>query len=187
MALHLVPPPSATMSAHHESMADFMDPDPLHVEVFHLPVGTLGLSELAAGATLHDVVPAGCRILTKWPGGSTTLCEMGGPTDYEAVELRNFTSGDFAAKVFARIAAAQALDVVGLEDFELHFLSIPGIYLEALHLVCKGKSGDFVLPLISMDPRLGSDAVCGAAEFLAVARASAEARVAKTSSDPLSS
>jgi len=187
MPLQFVSAPSSVFSTYQHSMLDFMGPHPPPVQVYHLPVGTLGLAELAAGATLDHVVPTGCRILASWPDGTLTSCEMTNPTLYGNAEFRNFTTGDFVGAAFARIAQAQGLDAMQSQDYELHFLSVPGIYLEALHLVCKGEDGDLVLPLISIDPQLGFDAVCDEATFLAIARASAAARVRMTSTDPLSS
>ncbi|MCX6624930.1 MAG: hypothetical protein NTY38_28490 [Acidobacteria bacterium] len=87
----------------------------------------------------------------------------------------------------ARIAEAQGLDAVQSEDYELHLLSVPGIFLEALHLVSTGKGPDIVLPLVSIDPQLGSGEVCDEAVFLVIARAAAVARIRVTSTDPLSS
>jgi len=187
MPLQFVPPPPPVFGTYRQSLLDFLGPQRPEVQVYHLPVGTLGLAELAAGATLEDVVPSGCRILAAWPDGTWTSCEMTNPTVYKAAEFRNFTTGDFAGAAFARIAQAQGLDTVQNEDYDLHFLSVPGIYLEALHLVCKGKGSDFVLPLVSIDPQLGLDAVCDEATFLGIARASAASRVAMASKDPLSS
>jgi hypothetical protein len=187
MPLIFVPPPPPVYSTYEQSLLDFMGPHPPAAQVYHLPVGTLGLAELAAGAKLADVVPTGCRILASWPDATWTSCEMTNPTLYGNAKFRNFTTGGLAGVAFARIGQAQALDAVRSEDYELHFLSVPGIYLEALHLVCKGKGGDLVLPLVSIDPQLGLDAVCDEATFLAIARASAAARVRMTSTDPLSS
>ena len=187
MPLQLVPPPPSVYQTYQHSLLDFMGPQPPAAHVYHLPVSTLGLSELAAGATLDDVVPTGCRFLAAWPDGSCASCEMTNPSLYGNAEFRNFTSGDFAGLAIERIAQAQGLDAMRAEDYDLQFLSVPGIYLEALHLVCQGKGGDLVMPLISMDPQLGPETVFEEAAFLAIARASAATRVGMTSTDPLSS
>jgi hypothetical protein len=187
MPLKFVPPPPPVYSTFQQSLLDFMGAHPPAVHVYHLPVGTLGLAELAAGARLHDVVPSGCRFLASWADATWISCEMTNPTLYGNAQFRSFTTGEFAGVAFARIAQAQGLDAMQSEDYELHFLSVPGIYLEALHLVCQGIGSDLVLPLLSIDPQLGPDAVCDEATFLALARASAAARVGMTSTDPLSS
>ena len=187
MPMKFVPPPPPVWSTYQQSLLDFMGPHAPAVQTYHLPVGTLGLAELAAAATLRDVVPSGCRILASWPDVTWTSSEMTDPALYGSAQFRNFTTGESVGLAFARIAQAQGLDAMRSEDYELHFLSAPGIYLEALHLVCQGKGSDLVLPLLSIDPQLGPDAVCDEAAFLAVARASAAARVSLTSSDPLSS
>jgi len=187
MPLQFVPAPPSVLSTYQDSLLDFKGPHPPHVLSYHLPVGTLGLAQLAAGATLHDAVNSGCRILASWPDGTWTSCEMTNPTLYGNAEFRNFTTGDFAANAFARIAQAQGLNAVQRDDYDLHFLSVPGIYLEALHLVSMRKGGDLILPLTSIDPLLGLDEVWGEATFLTIARASAAARVKMTSTDPLSS
>jgi hypothetical protein len=187
MALHFVPPQPAVLSTYQQSLLDFVGPHAPEIQTYHLPVGTLGLAELAAGATLSDVVFAGCRFLASWPDAKWTSCEMTDPDLYGNAKFRNFTEGEFPSLAFARIAQAQGLYALQNEDYELHFLSVPGIYLEALHLVCEGKGSDLVLPLVSIDPQLGIDAVCDEATFLDIARASAAARVRMTSTDPLSS
>ncbi len=187
MPLQFVPPPPSVLSNYQDAILDFLGPHPPEVQLYHIPVGTLGLAELADGATLDLVVPTGCRILASWPDGTWTSCEMTDPTLYGKAVFRNFTTGDVAGAIFARIAQAQALDAVQREEYEVHFLSVPGIYLEALHLVCKGKGGDIVLPLISIDRQSDLDSVSDTATFLASARASAATRVRKASSDPLSS
>ncbi|HXB75752.1 MAG TPA: hypothetical protein VNY05_46400 [Candidatus Acidoferrales bacterium] len=187
MPMKFVPPPPHVLSTYQQSLLDFMGPHAPAVQTYHLPVGTLGLAELAAGATLHDVVPSGCRFLASWADATWTSSEMTDPTLYGNAQFRNFTTGESVAVAFARIAQAQGLDAMQSQDYELHFLSVPGIYLEALHLVSQGTGSDLVLPLLSIDPQLGPDAVCDEATFLAVARASAAVRVKMTSTDPLSS
>jgi hypothetical protein len=187
MPLLFVPTPPPVYSTYQQSLLDFMGPQPPAVQLYHLPVGTLGLAELAAGATLDDVVASGCRILASWPDGTWASCEMTNPSLYGNAQFRNFTTGEVVEGAFARIAQAQGLDAIENEDYDLHFLSVPGIYLEALHLVSKGKGSDLVMPLVSIDPQLGFDAVCDEATFLAIARPSALARVQLTSTDPLSS
>jgi hypothetical protein len=187
MPLLFVPPPPPVYSTYQQSLLDFMGPQAPALQLYHLPVGTLGLSELAAGATLDDVVSTGCRILASWPDGTWASSEMTNPTLYGNAEFRNFTTGELVEAAFARIAQAQGLDAMQSEDYELHLLSVPGIYLEALHLVSTGKGSDLVMPLVSIDPQLGLDAVCDEATFLAIARAGAAARVQMTSTDPLSS
>jgi hypothetical protein len=68
-------------------------------------------------------------------------------------------------------------------DFELHFLSVPGIQLQALHLLRKGPGSDMILPVLSGDPRLTTDAVLDAAEFTALARVIAAERLALPAED----
>jgi hypothetical protein len=187
MALDFVQPPPSVLETYEQSLLDFVGPHPPITQLYHLPVGTLGLEELAAGARLDAVVASGCRILAYWPEATWISSEMTNPTLYGNALFRNFTSGETVEAVFKRIEEAQALDVLRSEEYELHFLSIPGIYLEALHLVCEGKGSDIVLPLVSIDPQLGVDAVLDEAAFLAVASPSAAVRASATRGDPLSS
>ncbi len=187
MALDFVQPSPSVLRTYQQSVLDFVGPHPPMAQLFHLPVGTLGLTELAGGAKLQDIVATGCRILAHWPEATWISSEMTNPTLYGNASFRNFTSGDAVEAVFKRIAEAQALDAVRSDQYELHFLSVPGIFLEALHLVCGGKGSDIILPLVSIDPQFGLDAVLDEAAFLAIARPSAAARVSVTSGDPLSS
>jgi len=187
MALNLVPPSAPVYNTYEQSVEDFLERSNPANQIYHLPVGALGLAELAAGATLADVVATGCRFFAAWPDGTVTSCEMTDPNQYGKAEFRNFTTGAPVMDAFNRIAEAQALNAMANDYYELHFLSIPGIYLEALHLVCKGKNYDYVLPLVSVDPQLDVNAVCDAPTFLGIASATAAARVKMTSADPLSS
>jgi hypothetical protein len=207
MALQFVLPPPAVLSTYRESLVDFLpalagfldsgiqDGETLlgkaeslgwnlKVQFYHLPVGTLGLEELAKGATLKDVVLSGWRFYASWPDGSVNSCEMTEPTiDGQAV-FRNYAKGDPVASSFARIEEAQGLDAVKAADFELHFLGVPGIHLEALHLV--SPNGDLVLPVLSFDSQLPTNAVLDAATFIAAAQAIASARLALALPSPLS-
>jgi hypothetical protein len=187
MPLQLIEPLPQVYSTYQRSLLDFLGPHPPEVQVYHLPVGSLGLAELAAGATLADIVSSGCRFLASWPDGTCTSCEMTDPTIYGNAEFRNFTTDHFAVSAIARIAEARDLKKVQSGHYELHFLSIPGIYLEALHLLSTEKGSDLVLPVVSPDPEFSADAVSDAAKFLAIARARAAARIRMTNSDPLSS
>jgi hypothetical protein len=197
MALQFVAPPPQVYSAYQQSLLDFLGPQPAAVQEYHLPVGALGHVELAAGATLADAVPSGSRFLASWSDGTWTSCEMTNPALDGTAEFRNFIAGDFGQQAFALIAQAQGLEALQSEAYDLHFLSIPGIYLEALHLVRQGlvrqgsvqnqSGGDLVLPLISIDAQFSLGAVFDEAAFLAIARASAAARLKKASTDPLSS
>jgi hypothetical protein len=187
MALTFVDPSPLVLQTYQESLLDFLGPHPPIAQLYHLPVGTLGLAELAGGATLKDVASSGCRILAFWPEATWTSCEMTNPSFYGNALFRNFIAGEAVEAVFQRIDQAQALDPVQSAQYELHFLSIPAIYLEALRLVCEGERSDIVLPLLSIDRRLGPDAALDEGAFLAIAHAVAAARVGLTSTDPLSS
>ena len=187
MPLQFVSPPPEVWGTYQQSLLDLLGPRDAEVKLYHLPVGTLDLTALANGATLHDVVPSGCRFLATWPDGTVTSCEMTDPTLYGQAQFRNFVQGDSVLTVFARIAEAVGLAPVQTADVELHFLSIPGIHLEALHLVCSGPDSDLVMPVLSEDAQLATDVVLDATTFLALARAIASARIALPASSSLSS
>jgi hypothetical protein len=185
MALHFVSPPPEILSSYQESLTDFMGPHDPEVKLYHLPVGRLGLPELAKGATLSDVVRSGCRFLAAWPDRRVTSCEMTNPTLYAQGVFRNFVEGDAAVLAFESIQKAQALDAVQAADFELHYLNIAGIQFEGLHLVSLGGGNDLILPVVSGTPQLDTD-VLDAGAFFALARPVAAARLALPIS-PLSS
>ena len=186
MPLQVISPSPGVLSTYQQSLLDFLGPHDPEVKLYHLPVGTLDLATLASGAALDDVAPSGCRFFAAWPDGSVTSCEMTNPTLYGLAKFRNFVKGDFAVAAFSRIVEAEGLESVQTGDFELHFLSIPGIHLEALHIVCTGQGSDLILPVLSWDSQLATDAVMDAGTFLAQARAIAAARLAHPTSDPLS-
>jgi len=187
MPLRLVPPPPEVWDTYEKSLPDFMGPHPPEVDLYHLPVATLGLQDLQRGATLADVLPSGCRLIARWPDGSLTSCEMTNPTLYGLARFRNFVTGEPVAIPCARIAEAQHLDVMQTADYELRFLGIPSIYFEGLHLVHLGQGTDLILPVASIYPELPTDAVLQAAAFLDAARAIANARSAMSGDGDLSS
>ena len=189
MPLQFVPPPDAVWKTYQESLADLVGPHDPEAQFYHVPVGTLDIEEVAMGATLKDVRPSGCRIIAAWgrfvPGldGALTSCELTNPTIYVEAKFRNFVHGDLPAMAFQRIGEAGGLPPVQTGDFELHFLSVPGIQLQALHLVRQGPGSDMILPVLSGDPRLGTDAAMEANEFMVLARAIAAERLALPTED----
>jgi hypothetical protein len=187
MPLQFVSPPPEVWSTYEEALLDLLGPRGAEVKLYHLPVGTLDLTALANGATLQDVVPSGCRILAAWPDGSVTSAEMTGNTVYGPASFRNLAQGDSVLTAFARIAEAVDLPAVQPADLALHFLSIPGIHLEALHLVGDGPDTNLVMPVLSGYAELATDIVLDAATFLARARAIAASRIALPTSSSLSS
>lgn len=187
MPVQLVAPPPAVSHTYQQSLLDLFGWREPEAKLYHLPVGTLDLSALAGGATLRDVQSTGCRFFASWADGTLISCEMTEPSLYGNAEFRNFVRGDAVAVAFTRIAEAQGLSAVQNGDFELRFLSIPGIYLEALHIVCLGDGVDLVLPLVSGYEQFPIDVVLESETFLAQARAIAATRLAHGASSNLSS
>src|SRR3974390_3299420 len=74
MPLEFVPPPAEVLSTYQKSLLDFLGPHDPPAMLHHLPVGALDLTALANGASLQDVVPAGCRFLAAWSDGKVTSC-----------------------------------------------------------------------------------------------------------------
>ena len=187
MAFNPVAPPPDVLKTYQASLLDFRGPHDPEVLLYHLPVCTLGLTELAKGATLRDVIVSGCRFYARWTDGSATSCEMTDPGLYGQAEFRNFVQGELPWMAFNRIAEAQGLAAVQTQDYSLQFLSIPGIHVEALYLVSLSAAGDLLLPVLSFDPMFAIDAVLDAAAFLAQAGPLAAARIAMPSDSLLSS
>ena len=184
MPLLLVEPPELVWKTFGASLADLVGPHSPVVQFYHLPVGALGLQQVAGGATLADAASSGCRILCVFSDplpeiNSTRIsCEMTDPTLYVQAKFRNISYGDLVEKTFERINEARDLPAVRDADFELHLLSIPGIQLQALHLVSKGQASDLVLPVLSEDSRLPIDGVLEGNAFLAAAVTIARERMA---------
>ena len=186
MPLRLVPPSPEVLATYAASLDDFFGPHKPEVQLFHLPVATLGLGQLANGSTLKDATPSGCRFVASWPDQDVTSCEMTNPALYGQARFRNIVQGDFVHALFTGILESQGLDAVQTADFELHFLSIPAIHFEGLHLVSNGPANDLVRPVLSWDLDVDPNAVLDADAFLALVRPIAAARLAVASSDPLS-
>jgi hypothetical protein len=174
------------------ALADLVGHHSPAVQSYHLPVGALCLQRLVGGATLADAEPSGSRILCVFsdplPGldSTRTSCEMTNPTlDVEA-KFRSVTYGDLVETTFERIEEARDLPAVRAADFEPRLLSIPGIHLQALHLVSKGQGCDLILPVLSGDARLPIDGVLEGNPFLAAATEIARERIALPRSEQTS-
>lgn len=181
MSLILVAPSAQVLSAYHASLLDFQGPRGTEGELYHLPVGTLGLGELANGATLKDVKPSGCRFLAAWTDGGVTSCEMTQEDLYGNARFRNYVEGDAVMLPLERITQAGELPQAQTADYEVHYLSIPGIQFEGVHLVGQSGAGDLVLPVLSGDERLWGD-VMDAGDFIRVAKGIAGERSGLASS-----
>jgi hypothetical protein len=177
------------MEAHQASLTDMVGPHHPAIQFFHLPVGTLGLQEIGGGATLADVKASGCRILSIFRAPLPVLnsavisCEMTHPTPHEPARFRSIAHTDLVEHNLPRIAEAHGMDATQTEDFEVRFLSIPGIHLQALHLVRKGPGGDLILPVLSEDSRFPIHAILTVDAFHAAATAIARERLAHTRSE----
>jgi hypothetical protein len=186
MALQILAPPPDLLASYRSALEDYFGTHAPENLLFYLPVGTLRLEELAKGATLHDTRPAGSRFFAAWPDGNVTSCEMTRPQEGGTGEFRNIVQGNPVHVAFSRILQSRGLDAIDAVDYELRFLSIPGIQFEGIHLVHKRASGDLVLPVFVWDLDIQTDAVLKANAFLKAARPVAAARIAVTSTDPLS-
>ena len=82
MALHPVTPPPQVLDTYQESLRDYGMPAEKEISLFHLPVGTLAIEELANGSGLEQVEPSGCRFVASWPNGIYTSSEMTNPSLY---------------------------------------------------------------------------------------------------------
>jgi hypothetical protein len=187
MALEDVPPPPAVLADYQAALDDYFGPYEKSSQLFHLPVGTLSLEQLAKGATLQDVVPSGCKFFAVGPDGTEVACEMTEASQYGQAKFRNVVEGDLVDIALRRIRQSHGLPEAQAAEFELHFLNIPGIYFEGLHLVSKGTASDIVLPVLSDEPALPTTAVLNAEAFLPKVRRIAAARLKIAASDELSS
>jgi hypothetical protein len=189
MPLQLVDPSPQVLAVYRSSLFDFGQPDGPEVQLYHLPVGTIGLAELSRGATVADVKASGCRFIAEWgdAAGALTSCEMTDPSLYGHAQFRNYMEGDSLQTPLRRIAEAQGLPQVAAADFELHLLSLPAIQAEALHLVSVSNSGDLVLPILSEYPSLAQDAVLEFSTFATIAQTIATVRQNLGTSAALSS
>jgi len=187
MPVEDVPPPPAVLAVYLAALDDYFGPYEKKGELFHLPVGTLSLEQLSKGATLQDVVPSGCKFFAVGPDGTEVACEMTEAAQYGQTKFRNVVEGDLVHIALRRIRQSHGLPEAQAAEFELHFLNIPGVYFEALHLVSKGSASDLVLPVLSIEPALPTTAVLSAEAFLPKVRRIAAARLKAASSDQLSS
>ena len=176
------------METHKASLTDIVGPHGPPLQFFHLPVGTLGLQDIGGGATLADVKTASCRIICIFRAplpvfnSAVISCEMTHPTPHEPARLCSISHTDLVEHNFPRIAEAHGLDVAQTRDFEVRMLSMPGIHLQALHLIGKGHGGDLILPVLSEDSRFPIHGILEVDAFHAAATAIARERLAHTRS-----
>lgn len=185
MPLQMISASKDLLSLYSQALLDVTGSQCDESKVCHIPCGTLFEEDLLAGAGLEAVVVRGCRVLYlgNWASDgdakspvSITICEIPNATDKMAASLHSFAQGDLAALIYQRINEVQKLAHLKKNAYDLHFLTVPEIQFQALHLVSRCSAEDMVVPVLSGDPRLSIGAVLKASEFLAIARTIATAR-----------
>jgi hypothetical protein len=188
MALRIVEAPGEVWTAYEVALTDYLGGAPQESELYYLPVGVLSLKQVARGAAPNDIMRCGSRFYARWPGNVATSSEMTDPGNDAGPEFRNFVEKGAPEVTVTRIDEAKALPDVQANDYELHWLSIPDLHFEALHLARIAPAGDdLLLPVLSFDTQFGVDAVLKAADFFREAQPIAAARLKLASDSPFSS
>jgi hypothetical protein len=124
------------------------DPSRLELAVPH-DVYTIGLDDLARGASIQEAEPVGQRFLVMEgdrPVSSAEVTPEGG--DFQANE------GPFVSATAAAIEQAEQDPELADGRYELRLLRIPALYLMALWLKDDEGDGDRVIPLAPAPPPL---------------------------------
>ena len=158
MPLNISPPSADLLATYARALKDLTGNHCDETKVFHIPSGILYEEDLLSGAGLEAVVPSGCRVLYlgAWEGGEPgyTICEMPDATSDRSSEIRSFTQGPFAHLVNQRIGEAGRLKQLLAAHFQLRFLSMPAMQLQAVHLAFKGRVEDLIPSNLAADPLL---------------------------------
>ncbi len=169
MPLNISPPSADLLSVYSRALKDLTGRPCDESKVSHIPAGILYEEDLLSGKGLEAVVPRGCRVLYlgAWNGKepSVTICEMPDATSDKPTEIRSFTQGTLANIVSKRIGEAGKLKQLLAAHFDLRFLIMPEIQLQAVHLAFKGTIEDVILPVVASEPQL-NQAISKAKQFL---------------------
>ncbi|HYP48092.1 MAG TPA: hypothetical protein VEQ61_05595 [Thermoleophilaceae bacterium] len=107
-------------------------------------VYSLGLEELAEGASIDSAQPVGRRFMVMDGDRPVASAEVAGRQDGSGFQANE---GPFVAATARAIEQAEEDPELADGDYELRVLRIPALYLMALWLKDENGDGDLVIPL----------------------------------------
>jgi hypothetical protein len=177
MPLNFIEPSGAVKSLYLTSLEDLVPGIAKRAEHRHLPAWTLGMEAAAAGGPLDKAAAGGCRYYAVLGGGKALSCEMTDPGMYGLAEFRNLVEGEIPAKFAALMDHPPDVEDFKTRSFEIHLLSIAGLFLEALWLRAGDGGEDYILPVVSFYEELLAPPAFKASEFLKAIRPLARQRM----------
>jgi hypothetical protein len=186
MPIQFVEPLPAVLKSYNEGLLDITGSMPPDDSAIHVPVWTIAMDAVVNGLGTSSEERAGCRFYAAYPPPLGILSsEMTNPTEYGTAKFRSLLDGELAEWGWTRIQQIRQLPEVAKVDYELHFLSIPSLFVEAFYLrdAASGE-GRLVVPMDLFADTLSAPAVQDIAAYLAALQPVALARVAAVD-DPL--
>lgn len=159
------------------SLADLVPGVAERAEHRHLPVWTLDLQHAAAGGPLDKAAAGGCRYYAVVSAGEVYSCEMTDPGQYGNAAFRNLVEGEAPLKFVALMDKPPDVEDFKTRDFEIHLLSISGLFLEAIWLRAQDGGEDYILPVVCFYEELLAQPAFKASEFLKIIRPLAQQRL----------
>lgn len=146
--------------------------------LLHIPVDTLGVKALAAGAGLDDAESTYSRFCSVQPDGTQLYCEVSPTTPDTPAQFANIVKGPPAEALWLLIRGASQLDQILAQNYELRLLNIPALYFEGLRLLAVDQGNDIVIALTPLGEKVQPGTVLSSTELLNLAQPVAAARLA---------
>lgn len=139
-------------------------------------VYSLGLDQLAAGASLDEARPVGRRFLVMEGERPVASAEVADPEDGSGFQANE---GPFVAATADAIARAEEDPRLADGRYELRLLRVPALYLMALWLKDEDGGGDLLIPLDPAPPPFEAGQAVPPEKLLAELSGQARARLAQ--------
>lgn len=186
MPLEFVEPSPQVLRTYAAGLLDITGAPPLNDSAIHVPVWTIDMDAIVKGLGVPSEQPAGCRFYASYPPPQGILSsEMTNPSEYGRAKFRSLLNGELAQWGWTRIQQIQQLSELGSARYELHFLSIPSLFVEAFYLRAEEEGPpNLVVPMDLFAEALAPPLVQEIAVYLATLQPVAIARIAPVD-DPL--
>lgn len=148
--------PEEALAAFHAGLDSFLNPDdPIRsqlggAELIGLPMYTIGLDEVLRGEQPYQVVPAGWRILASGPEGELII-SADVDRRQERTVLVSVSTDPSAGRLLTSLRETYERAQLIEDEWDLSFLRIPGVLVDAFALASQGGSPDYLVPVRAPD------------------------------------
>lgn len=174
MPLEAPHPGSRTYDAFVEGAGDYLHTEDNvdfagYEEQHFVRLYTIALDEAARGASLDTRTPAAWRFVVTGDHKPVVACDMSIPQEGAPSGVLSVRQGSGADRCYAALESIWNMAEIGPDKYELRWLSIPGLSIEAfwLHSPPEGP-GDRIVPISPQVDELKGRTVLPAQEFLAI-------------------